>query len=937
MRLRRKGLLVAFTAATALGLHVSVAGAGNAHFLTFRFSKTLVYTAAAGEQNNLSITSDGSGGWLLTESGNAPVPVTVSGTGCVLVTAHQAHCTSATPVSGKSISLGDKSDNLLGDSTLPGDRIDGGPGNDALNAGPGNDTFLQGSAPDGGDAFVGGGGTDTVDYSGRTHAVSVSIDATANDGETNEHDNILSSVENAKGGTGNDTFVASSSGPVRFDGGPGNDSLTGSNLDDTLIGGAGVDTLNGLNGDDDLQGGPGADLLNGGGGSDTADYSDFTTGLTIRPSGSEGDNDFSTGIENLLGGSGNDTVIGDNNANYLRGGPGSDSLFGIGGNDTLDGGTGADVFSGGGGFDTVDYSSRTAPVSVAIDGTNNSGETGEHDFLNPDIEEIRGGSGSDTLSGQVGTGNPIVLYGQGGDDHLIGTEASDYLDGGAGNDTLDANGGDDQLYGSSGNDTLNGGAGFDVIDDESGDTTVDGGPGPDLIRTGPGHDVIQGGDGNDIIEAAYHGASAGVSVDGGPGDDTILATSALFGDTFTGGSGFDTVDYSSRTNPLTITLDGAANDGEAGENDNVGAGIENVIGGSGNDTITGGPGNDTLAGGPGNDVLHGAGGNDTFDEGGSVNGSDILDGGAGTGDIADYSQRQNPLTISLDNVSNDGEAGEHDSVAASVEGVIGGVADDHLIGNNNAVPNLLSGGDGSDTIDGLGGNDVLHGGYASGPVAGGGNDILNGGAGDDKLFGDDDNDILNGGLGNDTLNGGGQADVFNGGDGVDTATYAGVTDPVTVTLDNVANDGTMNEQDNVKTDVENVTGGSANDSLTGDDQANRFLGGPGNDQIHNGLGNDRRRRRRRRCARRRRRSGHRQRCDAHPGGHGHARERGERRRVRRARQCRRDRRGRDRRQRERLPHRQQQRELPLWPGWQRYCFRWWAGTTPPTAGSASTR
>ena len=40
---------------------------------------------------------------------------------------------------------------------------------------------------------------------------------------------------------------------------------------------------------------------------------------------------------------------------------------------------------------------------------------------------------------------------------------------------------------------------------------------------------------------------------------------------------------------------------------------------------------------------------------------------------------------------------------------------------------------------------------------------------------------------------------FNGGDGVDTATYAGVTDPVTVTLDNVASDGTMNEQDSVET------------------------------------------------------------------------------------------------------------------------------------------
>ena len=44
---------------------------------------------------------------------------------------------------------------------------------------------------------------------------------------------------------------------------------------------------------------------------------------------------------------------------------------------------------------------------------------------------------------------------------------------------------------------------------------------------------------------------------------------------------------------------------------------------TGNAAITGGPWNDTLAGGPGNETFStGAGGNDTFDEGGSVNGSD---------------------------------------------------------------------------------------------------------------------------------------------------------------------------------------------------------------------------------------------------------------------------------------------------------------------------
>lgn len=824
MRLPRRILVTALVAA-AFACYAGAAGAGNAHIGGIGIFKTLVYTAAAGEQNNLSITTDGSGGWLLTEAGLSPVPVTV-GTGCTQVTAHQAHCTGN--VIGKSIGLGDKSDNFQ-DATLPGARIDGGAGNDALNAGPGNDTFAEGTSANGGDFFIGNGGVDTVDYSGRTHAVSVTLDGTANDGETNEHDNLLGSIEKVIGGTANDTMTASSAAPVTFDGRGGTDTLTGSNLDDTLIGGDGVDHLNGLNGDDTLRGGPGADVLAGGGGSDTADYSDFTTGVTVNlATATSSDGDVFSGVENATGGSGNDFLTGDDNNNILRGGPGQDAVSGAGGNDWLDGGTGGDVSTGGSGFDVVDYSSRTAPVSASIDGANDNGEAGENDVINPDIEEIRGGSGNDTLGGQPGVA--ISVYGLAGDDHLTGSGQGDYLDGGTGNDTIDANAEDDQLYGGPGNDTLNGGDGFDLIDDESGDTTVDGGPGPDLIYTGPGHDVIQGGDGNDLIEAARYGASAPVTVDGGAGDDTIRATSALFGDTFTGGTGFDTVDYSSRTNPLTITLDGAANDGEAGENDNVGAGIEKVIGGTAGDTMTGGPLPDTFEGGPGNDSLHGMGGNDTFDEDDAANGSDTLDGGAGTADMADYSQRQNPVTVTLDNVSNDGEAGENDNVGVTTEGVTGGVADDHLTGNG--LVNFLNGGDGNDTIDGLDNNDVLHGG------PGGGNDILNGGNGNDQLFGDDDNDTLNGGPGNDVLDGGGEADVFNGGDGVDTASYASFTDPVTVSLDNVANDGTLNEGDNVKTDVENVTGGSGSDHLFGDAAANTFLGGPGNDQLHTGVGND---------------------------------------------------------------------------------------------------
>jgi Ca2+-binding RTX toxin-like protein len=111
-----------------------------------------------------------------------------------------------------------------------------------------------------------------------------------------------------------------------------------------------------------------------------------------------------------------------------------------------------------------------------------------------------------------------------------------------------------------------------------------------------------------------------VSINGMGGDDTLLGTAER--DTFIGGDGNDTVDYSGRTENLTITLDGQPNDGAAGENDDIAADIENVIGGLGNDTIVGndqrnrldgGAGDDHLTGGGARDVLIGGNGDDTAD------------------------------------------------------------------------------------------------------------------------------------------------------------------------------------------------------------------------------------------------------------------------------------------------------------------------------------
>jgi Ca2+-binding RTX toxin-like protein len=98
--------------------------------------------------------------------------------------------------------------------------------------------------------------------------------------------------------------------------------------------------------------------------------------------------------------------------------------------------------------------------------------------------------------------------------------------------------------------------------------------------------------------------------------------------------------------------------------------------------------------------------------------------------------------------------------------------------------------------------------------------------------------FLRGGPGDDQLSGEAGADVFIGGLGIDTVTYEARTAPVTVAVDALALDGAPNEQDEVRTDVENVRGGQANDVLVGSATANGLSGGAGNDFLIGGSGDD---------------------------------------------------------------------------------------------------
>jgi Ca2+-binding RTX toxin-like protein len=138
-------------------------------------------------------------------------------------------------------------------------------------------------------------------------------------------------------------------------------------------------------GDDVLAASPGNDVLDGGSGIDTASYSTSTAAVAInlddsgsattdRSSGQPSDGEVAgdafgdrlTGIENLIGGSGDDFLAGNGSDNVLTGNAGNDTLRGEGGNDTLDGGSGQNTLSGGSGSDTfvIDPSALTEGVSL---------------------------------------------------------------------------------------------------------------------------------------------------------------------------------------------------------------------------------------------------------------------------------------------------------------------------------------------------------------------------------------------------------------------------------------------------------------------------------------------------------------------------------------------------------------------------------------------
>jgi Ca2+-binding RTX toxin-like protein len=711
-----------------------------------------------------------------------------------------------------------------GDDTLYGgagnDGLRGAVGNDQLYAGTGND-FLNGGV--GNDLTDGGDG---IDRAGNYHTDELAGGVTIDLNNAGQQDT---------GSQGIDTFV----GIENLSGTPFADTLIGDGNANWLWGSAAtiaVDWISASN-DDHLDGQGGNDLLTvgignhtliGGADNDTLNFSenggaepDIAVALWENLAQDTGAGIWTlSGIENLFGGIGNDSLEGDDVDNIIGGSLGDDALFGYGGNDTLYG-------------DGYIYVDNAQVVHTEVD------------------------AGS-----------------EGGNDQLFGGGGNDILYGGAGNDFLQANAGNDILYGGSGNDYLGGGTGDDLLDGGDGYDRAsfsNGATGPVHVDlriqgvaqdTGLGMDTLIGienangtafadtfigNDGDNWLWGGNDAVGAGDTIDGQGGNDLIA--NGVGDHVLNGGDGIDTFSFYAFAAPtnatISLALQGAAQDTGAGimtltgfENLSGSNFADTLIGDDNSNLLAGGESGDVLIGGDGNDTLYGDGyvgtsgnpsgpittysdlsllgsvGGDDMLEGGL--GDDVIDGGGGT-DTASYANASGRVEVVLYRLG----AGNGDSAGADgfdllygIENLTGSAHNDLLIGND--LGNVLAGGDGYDSLYGRGGNDTVDGGS--------GDDFLNGGLGDD---------------------------VIDGGAGYDRAAFYEDAGPSGVTV-NLNLQGTAQDTGqgmDILLNIENVSGSIYGDRLTGDDNDNWLWGSAStltdgtivttnNDTLAGGGGND---------------------------------------------------------------------------------------------------
>ena len=132
-----------------------------------------------------------------------------------------------------------------------------------------------------------------------------------------------------------------------------------------------------------------------------------------------------------------------------------------------------------------DYDGHTSAVTADLDGApGDDGSRGENDTIAADVENLGGGQGNDTLTGNVAANH---IYGNDGDDTVRGGDGRDRIDGNDGADALYGEGGNDDIdgddAGSPGNDVLYGGTGDDELTVDGGDDRLYGEDGDDHLHS----------------------------------------------------------------------------------------------------------------------------------------------------------------------------------------------------------------------------------------------------------------------------------------------------------------------------------------------------------------------------------------------------------------------------------------------------------------------
>lgn len=549
---------------------------------------------------------------------------------------------------------------------------------------------------------------------------------------------------------------------------------------------------------------------------------------------------YNASVENATGGSGNDTINGNDLTNVIVGNAGNDSIYGNGGDDTITGGLGNDNIDGNAGDDQAIYADSFSNFNITVNSATqvtiqdtNAGSNGDEgtdivsnifEFIFDGITYLFDGSviapesggsptqGDDTIYGTAAGEN---IDGLGGNDSISSGGGNDTLGGGFGDDTIVGGAGDSNLWGYAGNDSLVGGSGAEWLWGGAGNDTMSSGGGADRFTGMEGNDRIIGNDSDDIAEYRGNYADYTITVNSGsqitirddaPGDRGDDGTDVVIGVT---NLSFNGVNYffsngTVQQGSLNAGINGtAASENLSGDGGNdvmsSGGGDDTLSGFGGDDTITGGSGdsnlwgydgNDSLIGGSGAEWLWGGAGDDTMSSGGGgdrftgMEGNDRITGD-GADDVAEYRGNFSDYTITVNSsaqltIRDDAPASQGDDGTDTTINVFNFTFNGVDYYFDGSVITQGSVGIADNIVNGAGGSENLRGGSNNDSISsGGGDDTLAGFGGNDTLIGDSGNSNLWGYDGNDSLVGGSGDEWLWGGSGNDTMSSGGGSDRFT--------------------------------------------------------------------------------------------------------------------------------------------------------------